>query len=317
MDCIPVGLPMRIPRLRSPPLLRSLLRVLRVPAACLLLWLALRDVDLGGVVDLMHGVPPLAWVLPTALLANSVVSALRIRVLLPAPRPALRDVLRAVLLGNFFGLALPTGGGEAAKAVALSRLSADPRQAVMALATARILELGPWGALLFWGAWAVLPGRLDAWVPLAWACGATMWAVLAAAGLAWWAFGSRLPAPGRSTLFWPGAPAIVVCACGALPFTVINCGVVYGLLLILGAGVTWSEVLGLIPAMDVVISLPVTLSGAGLREAMFATALEPWHISKEAAVAVAWMRWSGELFRALIGGVWWALSGRPVHVPGR
>lgn len=289
----------------------------RFVVAATLVAVVVATIDVGRVVGVVRGAPTWALGLSTAVLAvNSVVHALRIRVLLPEPRPALGTVLRSVLLGNFLGLVLPTGGGEAAKAVALSRLSDPPSSGVLALLVSRFLELPPWALLLFWGAWRVLPGRLDAYVPLTVACGVAFLALFVVGarvlyrgqGPAWLRRRVVLPPPDRR----PGPAALAWCALGALPFAALNCLVVWGLLRGFGVAIGYGEVLGLIPAMDVVISLPVTVSGAGVRELVFAHGLASWGVTPEVALAVAWLRWSGELVRSLVGGVWWAVGGTGV-----
>ena len=47
----------------------------------------------------------------------------------------------------------------------------------------------------------------------------------------------------------------------------------------------------------------LTINGIGLRESAFEILLEPLKVSGEVAVAVALMRWVGELQRAAMGGV--------------
>lgn len=294
--------------------------IVRLLVAGGLLTFALSQVDRAAVLDAVISAPWWAWGVPALVLSfNSGVHALRIRILLPKPRPPVSEVLRCVLLGNFFGLALPTGGGEAAKALALARLSAQPEQAVMALLTSRLLELPPWGLLLFWAAWGVLPGRLDGWVPVAWAVGVLFWLVFLGAVYGYRNAGLllRLPLPAflrllveRCLPFKPGQIEMWACALGAVPFAALNCAVVWVLLVAFGVPLGFGDVLGLIPAMDVVISLPITIAGAGVRETMFCQALAPWGVAAELALAISWVRWSGDLFRAGIGGVWWGLRSR-------
>jgi hypothetical protein len=226
------------------------------------------------------------------------------------------------LLGNFVGMALPTGGGEAMKALGLARLAQRPGQAVMALLTSRLLELPPWGLLVWWGAWGVLPGRLDSWVPVAWAVGLVFIGVfVAAVGFHAYAGAllrgpraARVPAALRGRIegfaaFRPSARDLVACGVGAIPFAALNCLVVWALLVAVGWPVPYSDVLGLIPSMDVVISLPLTVAGAGVRETMFFHALAPWGVPAEVALTVCWLRWSGDVFRAAVGGIWWGIGG--------
>ena len=84
------------------------------------------------------------------------------------------------------------------------------------------------------------------------------------------------------------------------------------------AGNAFATVLGLVPAADVLIWLPISISGVGVRESVFALALEPWGILAPSAVAIGIVRWTGELARGAIGCMLMALgegrSGRAVTV---
>jgi len=296
---------------------------MRAVVAVGLLGFVLRTVDLAALGASLASAPWWAWAVPATLLGvNSVVHAVRIRLLFPAPRPPVAEVLRCILLGNFVGMALPTGGGEAMKALGLSRLTPQPGQAVMALLTSRLLELPPWGLLVWWGAFAVLPGRLDTWVPIAWAVGFVFIGVFAGAvvvhayagALLRGPKGARVPAALRARLegfagFRPAFADVVLCGVGAIPFAALNCLVVWALLVAVGWPIPYADILGLIPSMDVVISLPLTVAGAGVRETMFCHSLAPWGVPAEVALTVCWLRWSGDVFRAAIGGLWWGLAG--------
>lgn len=312
-----------MPSLPRDPRWRAVRLALRALAAAGLLVFVLRGVDLRALGASLAAAPGWAWAVPAALLSvNSVVHAARIWLLFPAPRPPLVEVLRCILLGNFVGMALPTGGGEAMKALGLSRLTPQPGQAVMALLTSRLLELPPWGLLVWWGAFEVLPGRLDSWVPIAWVVGLAFNGVFVAAVLVH-AYagallrgprGARVPAAMRARIegfaaFRPSLADLVLCGVGAVPFAALNCLVVWALLLAVGWPVPYGDVLGLVPSMDVVISLPLTVAGAGVRETMFWHALAPWGVPAEVALTVCWLRWSGDVFRAAVGGLWWGVSG--------
>ncbi len=314
---------------RPDPRWRALRLFVRGLAALGLLLFVLRKVDLQALGDSLASAPGWAWAVPATLLGvNSVVHALRIRLLFPSPRPRVTAVLRCILLGNFVGMALPTGGGEAMKALGLSRLSAKPGDAVMALLTSRLLELPPWGLLVWWGAWAVLPGRLDSWVPVAWVVGLVFIGVfVVAVGVHAYAGAvldgpraGRVPARIRERIagfaaFRPPLVNVALCGLGAVPFAALNCLVVWSLLVAVGWPVPYSDVLGLIPSMDVVISLPLTVAGAGVRETMFCHALAPWGVPAEVALTVCWLRWSGDVFRATLGGLWWGLAGSVTPAP--
>ena len=294
--------------------------VVRVVLALGIFSFVVTRADPGAALAHLRAAPWWALVVPSVLLlANSCLHAVRLRLLLPAPRPSWWAVLRCVLLGNFIGLALPTGGGEAAKVVALSRHTGSMTSALGPLGASRVMELGPWGLLVWWGAVAVLPGHVPAFVPFAWLSGAAMLGVLLVAGaamrwpgpaLAW------LPAPISRRLFrlaevHANARDIAACALLAVPFALVNCGVIYVILRAYGVPLTYLEVMGVIPTIDIIISLPITVSGLGVREGMFVVALAGWGVDPAVAVAVSFTRWTAELFRSGLGGLWWARSGFP------
>lgn len=295
--------------------MRRALVLLRLFVAVAVVAFVYTRVDPGEAAAVLAAAPWWAWVVPAVLLTvNSGIHALRLVLVLPAPAPPLHVALRAVLLGNFFGLFLPTGGGEAAKAVAIARAAGGYEPAFAAMFTSRLLELVPWGLLCVWGAVGVLPGRLPGWIPVAWAAAGGFAAlvigvVLLARGVV------RVPLPDavatrvdRLARLRPPPARVVACLAAAVPFAAVNCFVVWVVLRAYGVRLSYPEVLGLIPTLDVVISLPVTISGVGVREMVFADGLRPWGAPATTAVAVALTRWSGELFRAGIGGVLFLLG---------
>ena len=89
----------------------------------------------------------------------------------------------------------------------------------------------------------------------------------------------------------------------SFPYAFINCLNVWLIGLAFGLSWRYDDVLGLIPAADALISLPVTLSGVGVREGVFVHALARFGATEELAVAIALTRWTGELGRAAVGGL--------------
>jgi hypothetical protein len=294
--------------------------LLRVLVAGGLLALALRGTDLGDLAQRVRAAPWWTLSVPAVLLLlNSAIHGLRLWLLVPAPRPAWSGFFRAVLVGNFFGLFLPTGGGDAAKVLALSPLAGGLDRALGMLAVTRSLELLPWALLLFWGALGVLPGRLDALIPLAWLAGGAMVAVHTLAVLAMRdpeAILSRLPGPLRGETLWAGrvrrfatvrvsGVTLVACQALAVPFALTNCLASWVVLRGYGAPIGYLDVCGLIPTLDVVIAAPITVSGVGVRETMYVMGLAAWSVPAEAAFASGSTRWAAELLRCLIGAIWW------------
>lgn len=254
--------------------------------------------------------PPWIFSAPTLiLLLNSSLHATRIRLLLPQPVPW-RDTLRAVLIGNFFGLILPTGGGEAIKLGALQRLSGGLVGAATALGTSRLLELIPWALLLIWGTFGILPSQADFLLPVAAGAAALFMAVL---GAVWG--GARVPIPRLLTLQHAvhAIPPRKLLLCGllAFPFAFNNALIVFLIAHALHVDLPLAHALQLIPAADVLISLPITISGIGIRESVFVPVLEPYGAAPTLAVAIATIRWTGELGRSLVGGLIFLRSGYP------
>jgi glycosyltransferase 2 family protein len=284
--------------------------VVRVLVAVGLLAFVLRRVDPGEAADRVASAPWWVFVAPSLLLFfNSGVHAVRILLLLPAPRPAFGPVLRSVLLGNFFGLFLPTGGGEAAKVVALGRTTGDFEAALAALAASRLLEMVPWGLLCLWGALGVLPDRLPELVALAWFTAAAFTGILVAVVvLRRFVDRVRLPAwverrLGRVVRFDPPRSRVWACLLAAVPFALLNCLSVWCVARGYGVALSYPTIMGVIPTLDVLISLPVTISGVGVREAAYVHGFGAYGVDAPTALAIAFTRWTGELFRAGVGGV--------------
>jgi uncharacterized membrane protein YbhN (UPF0104 family) len=269
-------------------------------------------VDVGEAVGVLRGAPLTALLVPSLILVvNSVLHAVRLGLLLRVvPLP---ELLRVAFLGNFFGMALPTGGGEAAKIVLLRRHTGAATAAAALVAT-RIMEMLPWGAMMIYGAAFVLPHRLPAFVPFAWAAAALLCAapaVGAAATIGGERFVRRLPAPVQARM--PDLSNVrlrdaLICQLLAFPFAFLNVLAVGTILWSLGADLPVWELYGVVPAVDLVVAMPVTVSGLGLREGMFVHAFAAWGVPEAVAVAAALLRWAAELGRAGIGGVLFAIG---------
>ena len=266
----------------------------------------------------MRDAPSWVWFVPAMMLVTvSMIHAWRIRILLRGLAVACRFgvIWSAILRGQFVGLALPRGGGDVARLAWLSRHTGRSDAVVAVGLGARLLELAPWMLLLFYGlAW----GLMD-WNPVlgtvALLVGIGFATILSMAALVfrWRALNwlSRLPigqdwlqrlvvaasalSQARRELVW----ALLL----TFPVALINIGVVTLVMRGFGVDVPFFDVMALAPAADAVIALPLTINGIGLRESAFEILLEPLKVSGEVAVAVALMRWVGELQRAAMGGV--------------
>ena len=290
----------------------------------LAVWLLLRQVDPREALSRVGDAP--GWVLAVPallLLFNSGIHALRLRILMGAagPMPPLHRFHAAMLKASFFGLVLPTGGTELAKLGFLRPLVGRTDLPVAALLLARLLELLPWTALLLFGlAWG-LPAHDPLLAGVAAVFAGIFIAVMALAVVAVRS-GGRLAAilPGALGRFTHDIVAafeqvrrqpqrLVSAGLLAVPFALINGFVVWVLVRAYALGMSYPDVLAVIPAADTLISLPVTVSGIGVREGVFVHVLAPWGADEATAVAVAVLRWTGELGRAAVGGLLFVAAG--------
>lgn len=292
-------------------------------------WLA-RTVDIESVTAALQRTPPLVLAVPLlALLANAAIHSLRLHLLLratghPVAYPAVVDI---VLRATFVGAVSPRGGADVARIAWLTRHTQAVEPVVAAAVVGRLLDLIPWLGMLSYG---LLSGVLDNTPVLAasaTAFAAAFTGVLIAAlllGLAGEAIAARLPvfrdravSIARATRLLGQRPRLLlgVTALSALvgALNVVSVSVVAAGF---GATLPLSQAIGVVPAMDTVISLPVTISGVGLREGTFVLAFVPRGLTEDQAVAAALVRWSGELGRALIGGLVFLIGGSlPFHPP--
>jgi uncharacterized membrane protein YbhN (UPF0104 family) len=110
------------------------------------------------------------WIWPAVVglfVVNSGLYVWRVDVLM-AERLPFWAGLRAVLVANFAGIALPTGAAEAAKVLTLAEYIGGVDRSLATIVASRLVELVIWAGLLVWAAVFVLPGRLDVLVPVAW-----------------------------------------------------------------------------------------------------------------------------------------------------
>lgn len=298
-----------------------------------LAWVA-STVDLRQAARALAAAPPWVFLAPAGLLLlNSGIHALRLRVLLRAAgvRAPLSGTWAALVRASALGLALPTGGAEVAKAALVGRLCGAPAPAVAAILVARLLELVPWTLLLWWGlAWGLWAhDRLVAWAALAFSVGFS--AVLAGSALLArrdprpWpplarAFARRLP-PGlqafggrlRQALALLGHDRGALLRSGLLtvPFSLVNCLVAWLILRGHGVAASYLDAMAVIPAVDTLIALPITIGGVGVREGLMVGLLAPWGVDEARAVAIGLSRWAAELGRAGVGALLLLVGGLP------
>lgn len=304
--------------------------VLRVVLSLAALGWVLSRVDLVEARAHLGGLPAWAWLAPTVIYAlNSGLHGARLRVLMVAlmaapsmagmgAAPPMRTMWAAMLRSAFAGAFLPSGGAELAKVGLLARASGSTEAALASILMARLLELVPWTLLLLWGLfWGI--GAHDPVVGLAalvFALGFSavllFSVLLARRGLPPPALLRRLPsrveALARRThealaLLSHAPRALLVSLLLSVPFALLNCLTAFLVMRAHGLPVSYLDTLAIIPAVDTLISLPVSINGIGVREGLMVGLLAPWGASEAVAVAVAWTRWTGELGRAALGGI--------------
>jgi len=287
-----------------------------------LVWLATR-VDLASVWGFLRSVPVHVVATPfAALLGTAALHATRLTLLLRACDVDLtwRRVFTIFLKATFVGAVSPRGGADIARVAWLSREAGKVEPVLAAAFVGRILDLVPWLLMLLWG---LVSGALTPHPPLV--ASATAFSglfagvILTTVAIAFFGeplarrlplFRDRAIVVARATRTLGRAPATLAIV-GVLGLAVgaLNVLSVTIVATALGADLPLLDAIGVVPAMDTVISLPVTISGVGLREGVFVLAFEPRGLGQDAAVAAAWTRWSGEIGRALLGGALFAIGG--------
>ncbi len=300
---------------------------LRLVGTALAISWVLHKVDPGRAWSALVAAPGWVYLVPPAgVLLNTLVQAFRVRCMLGAmgAQLSMGRVLSALCRGAFLGLALPSGGQEVAKAAFLVRASRRLDAGIGALLAARVLQLPTWALLL---SWTLAMGLMGTDPVLGMAASGFLAVTAVVLGVCLWGLrrpeAPRLPLPGwtpdrvrgvlqrivdalRSLRATPGV--MIVVALLALPCVTVNILVVWAVLQGFGAPLQVDEVAALLPAADVLIWMPVTIGGLGVREGLFVHFLAPRGVAVGTAVAVGLTRWTGELTRALVGGLLFVLG---------
>ena len=310
---------------RVHPWIRHAIRVIGTVGA--LAWIAHR-LDGPSLAAAVTALPGWAFLVPVSIvMLNTLNQAIRLRWVLKVLGHELqvRTVLGCLMRGAFVGLTLPSGGGEIAKTALIGRAGPGLGTAISALVVVRITQLPSWIIVLCWGlavgAYARTPALLVSALCFI-AVAMTLLVVVTFAHLPW---RDHWPWAGAVERWRDGFKTIrrtPVLLCGLVGLGVLaallNSTVVWMLLLAADTPISFATVLGLVPAADVLIWLPISISGVGVRESVFALALEPWGILAPSAVAMGSSGGTGELARGAIGCMLMALgegrSGRAVTV---
>ena len=302
-------------------------RAIRIGGTALALaWIAHR-LDGAALVDALGQFPAWAFLIPTiGLLINTLNQALRISWVLSRLGHVLpfRVVLSCLMRGAFIGLTLPAGGGEIAKTALIARAGPGMHAAVSTLIAVRLTQLPSWILVLCWGltisAYTATPVLMVAAVTFS-AIATALLLIVGMGQLPWrdtWPWSEEVNRWRSSfrTIKGQGGLLTALVALGVIA-ALVNSAIVWALLLAVGTPIPFAIVLALIPAADVLIWLPISVGGVGVRESVFALALTPWGVSAPSAVAIGIVRWTGELARGTIGCMLLALGeGRPCAVEG-
>ena len=268
---------------------RWIRRAIRVGGtAAALAWIAHR-LDGAALVDAIGKFPVWAFFIPTiGVLINTLNQALRTSWVLRCLGHVLpyRVVLGCLMRGAFIGLTLPAGGGEVAKTALIGRAGPGMRAAVSTLIAVRLTQLPSWVLVLCWGlgtsAYTATPVLMVAalsFIGLALA----LLLIVGLGQLPWresWPWSDEVNRWRASFHTIRGHSGLLVALVGlGVVAALVNSAIVWALLLAAGTPIPFAIVLGLIPAADVLIWLPISVGGVGVRESVFALALAPWGIS--------------------------------------
>jgi glycosyltransferase 2 family protein len=287
-------------------------------------WLVHRIDPARALAD-MRAAPWWAFCVPVGmLLVNAVIQGRRYQLLLAAGGVdiSVLRTTRIVLQAVFVGQVLPRGGADVLRIAWLRRDTGRTDVVLAALLVARLFEVTVLAGLLVYAlAWGVADRW--PWVGLSALVFALAFGAFAIVALVAGRFGAsaveRLPfsflrrhgASFATALKAIGRDGGRVARAGLLSLPLAG-GNVVAAWVVLGAyglDIPAIDAFALIPAMDSVILLPVTVSGVGLREGVFVYVLSGLGITEATAVAMALTRWCGELGRAAVGGAMFLADG--------
>ena len=308
--------------------------MVRAAASAVLLWLALRRIDLVAVGALFHR---LQWGWAAAafgvLLSIRAVSCLRLIVLIRAKGLAHDPgaVSKIVVGSQFYGVLLPTTvGGDAIRLFALARHTANAPEAISAILVDRVLGIAALlalgGASAIWAWWHLGDHRL------LWAALLTLSAGLVVLGLSlaglWtarisrWSWVSRQRWAGkladcqraiRTYRRHPEALAQVFLISMALHglrmVTAYLCG------LALGAFVPFIYFAALVPLTTMVSLLPISIGGLGVRENAFVYGFGLVGVPAALAFSLSILAYTLAVLATVPGGLWVLWSARTDRMP--
>jgi uncharacterized membrane protein YbhN (UPF0104 family) len=254
-----------------------------------------------------------------------VLSAARWRLVLgPDDAPPFDRLLRLYLVGQFFSLFLPTSvGGDAVRAVAVSRGARRPAWAVSSVVFERLLGVVALVGMLGIGGlvapevFRATAGRATLGIDPAPAPVAIALLLLAVLTLAGWRLMMRSGRVRRvaaeAAALWTGLAARPTAFGAALAASLGVQGAYVAAWLALAAGlrlpVGWGEMLVFVPFVSLAAMVPVTVAGIGVREGAWALLLAPYGVAAADAVAFSLLYFVAFCLIGAAGGAVFALEG--------
>ena len=303
-------------------------RVLRIAVTVCAIWWILSRIQVDQLGQMLTATEWPVFAVPIAGIAvNTALLSGRLAVLFRAMgvRVGGNRIVDILCRSAFAGMALPQGGVDIARGTLFAQTKAGLNRSIAALVALKLTHFPILAAVLLAGA---LSGVLQE-DPLLFGA-ACVYAAIAAVVvvLAWRApalpawvpvrVSNALNAFAASARQLRDHPmALAASMLLAIPMVMVNCAVVWFLLDQFGHPMSFGVVVALVPAMDVLILLPISVAGIGVRESVFAIAFASRGVSMDTAIAIGMIRWTGELTRAGIGCMLWLLTavGRPLIAP--
>ncbi|HET7585735.1 MAG TPA: lysylphosphatidylglycerol synthase transmembrane domain-containing protein [Gemmatimonadaceae bacterium] len=301
--------------------------LLRLTAGAVLLALIVWRVDLGQFS--LHSWPALlaaAGAAVVLLLVAQVLSAVRWHAILGTQEVGTAYLWRLYLIGQFFGLFLPSlVGGDAVRAVALSREIHDASRSVASVLVDRIVGMVALVLYLVLGL-ALVPTRTIPSLRMSWPHIAPLWWIVGAIGVLGATVAAflvlrrservrRIVGGKMRVLRMVRQPPLVVARWIGIGLLVQGIYILTWWALDIGLhlGVGLQYLLFAVPLVNVVAMLPITFSGIGVREGAWVVLLAPLGVSGADAVAFGVLYFLCYTIVGGIGGLIFMWRGTTAH----
>ncbi|MCU1358297.1 MAG: putative integral rane protein [Acidimicrobiales bacterium] len=311
----------------------------RLVISALLLWVLIMKIGTNWSEAIPDAtVPTFAWLAGALALTfgGVVLSAVRWKEVLAAlgQRPPFTRLLSLYFAGQFMGNVLPsTIGGDALR---VSRLSKETGEAPTTFASVVLERLSGWLVLpvITLGGLAVNPGLRDLGQASAIAFGTAV-GTLVLLGIVllltarpgqglegrlehsqgWRRFTTATRYGIHRLTREPAAAARILASGFAYQFILIGSALMAARALGLPAGVGPTAVLAFVPAVLIAQVLPISISGLGVREGLFALFLHPLGVPRSQAIALGLLLYLLNLVVSLFGAPAFAVGNRPAATP--